>query len=731
VPVYPLLLALSLIQAPSSAPDSAALARMEEHTRAVRITRDDWGIAHVHGTTDADAVFGMIYAQAEDDFDRIERNYLVSLGRLAESDGEDALWQDLRQRLFLDPDSLQALYRTSPPWLRRLMDAWADGLNYYLATHPAVHPRVLTRFEPWMPLSFSEGSIGGDIETVDLDSLRAFYSVGPAPASTGTISGDGRSDEAGIDPPQQSNGIAIAPVNTAAGRALLLINPHTTFFFRSELQMTSDEGLDAYGAATWGQFFIYQGFNRRVGWMHTSTGADAIDEYAETIERKGGGPVYRYGRELRPVRTDTIALRYRQAGELRTRSFTVYHTQHGPVVRASGGKWITVSLMNRPVQALSQSFLRTRARNLTEYRRTMGLNANSSNNTVYADADGHIGYFHPQFVPRREDRFDWTRPVDGSNPATDWHGVHGVEESPHVVDPPKGWIQNTNNWPYSAAGPDSPRREAYPRYMDVVGEIPRGQQALRVLTGQRNWTPERLRAAAFDPYLTAFARLIPRLVAAFDSVAAEPSAQGLADPVSALRGWDYRWSAASVPTTLAVSWGDELMTRVRGRVPINPEMAIYDYMADSTTAAEKLDALRTAVDRIARDFGSWRTPWGEINRFQRPGPDPAHPFDDAKVSVPVPFTASTWGSLAAISSRTYPGTRRRYGRYGNTFVAVVEFGRDSVRALAVTPGGESGDRASPHYNDQAVRYATGALRPVYFYPDQLRGHTERVCRPGE
>jgi acyl-homoserine-lactone acylase len=198
-----------------------------------------------------------------------------------------------------------------------------------------------------------------------------------------------------------------------------------------------------------------------------------------------------------------------------------------------------------------------------------------------------------------------------------------------------------------------------------------------------------------------------------------------------LRGWDYRWSAASVPTTLAVSWGDTLMARVHDRVPVNPEMAIYDYMADSTSAAEKLDALRAAVDRLTRDFGSWHTAWGKVNRFQRPGPDPARPFDDARPSVPVPFTSSTWGSLAAISSRTYPGTRRRYGRYGNTFVAVVEFGRDSVRAIAVTPGGESGDPASPHYNDQAERYAEGRLRPVYFYPGQLEGHTERAYRPGE
>ena len=367
MPLHSFLLAVTLVQSPPPSAHPDDLARWQRHARAVRITRDDWGIAHVHGTTDADAVFGMIYAQAEDDFARIERNYLVSTGRLAEAEGEGALWQDLRQRLFVNPDTLQALYRRSPAWLRSLMDAWADGLNFYLSTHPAVRPRVLTRFEPWMPLSFSEGSIGGDIESVNLDALRTFYAPGGEPTSAGGASG----------PSQESNGFAIAPGNTVNRRALLLINPHTTFFFRSELQMTSDQGLNAYGAATWGQFFIYQGFNTRLGWMHTSTGADAIDEYAETIVRKNGGMFYRYGQDLRPVRTERIVLRYRSGDGLQGREFTVYHTQHGPVVRSAGDKWIAVELMNRPVEALSQSFLRTRARNLAEYRKAMDLNANS------------------------------------------------------------------------------------------------------------------------------------------------------------------------------------------------------------------------------------------------------------------------------------------------------------------------------------------------------------------
>ena len=229
----------------------------------MNLVRDDWGIAHVHGTSDADAVFGMIYAQCEDDFHRVERNYLTSLGRAAEADGESALWQDLRQRLFVDPEELKSKYAQAPAWLKTLMDAWADGINFYLAGHPEVKPEVLTRWEPWMALSFTEGSIGGDIEKVELRQLQAFYDShavhGLGPAAVSEAAPAPRS-QGGIErEPSGSNGFAIAPSNTSTHHALLLINPHTSFFFRSELQMASDAGLDAYGAVTWGQFFVYQG----------------------------------------------------------------------------------------------------------------------------------------------------------------------------------------------------------------------------------------------------------------------------------------------------------------------------------------------------------------------------------------------------------------------------------------------------------------------------------------
>ena len=722
----------SLAAADVYAQTSAERAGWRAQAARVTITRDDWGIAHAKGRTDADAVFGMIYAQAEDDFNRIETNYLVSLGRLAEADGEKAIWQDLRQRLFVDPDILKAAFAHSPAWLKALMRAWSAGLNYYLATHPEAHPRVLTRFEPWMALSFSEGSIGGDIERVPLTQLQAFYEQRPL-AMTSAESG------VSFREPQGSNGFAIAPSHTRDGHALLLINPHTSFFFRSELQVTSDAGLNAYGAATWGQFFIYQGFNAHAGWMHTSSGVDNVDEFAETIVKKpNGARFYQYGKRLRPVRAKSVTLAYRQGdGSMATRIFTTYATHHGPIVRKTdGGKWIAFALMNRPVAALEQSFLRTKANDYAGFLKVAQLKANSSNNTVFADSKGEIAYLHPQFVPLRDNRFDYRKPVDGSDPATDWKGLHSLASLPHVVTPSNGWVMNVNNWPWTAAGADSPKAADFPRYMDEVGESPRGEHALLVLDARRDFTLETLIAAAFDPYLTAFARDIPLLLAAYDRLAAaDPLKATLAEPIQLLRGWNYRWSLDSTATSLGVFWGEALWA-VSAQPAKDADMTVWDYLAERTTGAQKLNALVEATRHLTQDFGRLDVPWGEINRFQRNDAAITQTFDDSKPSIPVPFTSSQWGSLAAFGAQRYPsapgypGTRRYYGIKGNSFVAAVELG-PKVRALAVSTGGASGDPRSKHFLDQAQRYADGNLREVYFYPADIAAHSERHYRPGE
>jgi acyl-homoserine-lactone acylase len=627
--------------------------------------------------------------------------------------------------------------------MRKLMDAWADGLNYYLATHPNVHPRVITHFEPWMVMSFTEGSIGGDIERIDLDKLRNFYSTnrhpGVDPGSTLSAASKRRwmpdqvrHDEWRDTERQGSNGIAIAPGLTANGHALLLINPHTSWYFRSELQMSSDEGLDAYGAATWGQFFIYQGFNPHVGWMHTSSGVDSVDEFAEKIARRGNGRCYWYGSACNPLGVRPITIRYRLPnGKLGTRSFTTYFTHHGPIVAAQGGKWISFAMMNRPVGALQQSYLRTKATDFASFMQIAQLKANSSNDTIFADDHGEIAYLHPQFVPRRNDRFDFTRPVDGSNPATDWGSLHSLPELPNVVSPPNGWVDNNNNAPWSAAGPFSPNQKNYPKYMDMYGENFRGIHALQLLTHSRGWTLEKLNAAAFDSYQPGFAALIPGLLQAYDSLpATDPRRARLAAPIAVLRSWDDRWGSQSVAQTLAMVWGLKLRSALHAS-PDEPGNKVMMRLARDTPPAQKLGVFEDAIAYLERDFGRWNLPWGELNRDQRISADIDNPtYSDSAPSIPVPFADANFGSLASIRSLPKAGTKRWYGDYGNSFVAVVEFG-PRVRARAVTAGGESGHPDSPHFNDEAQRYASGALREVYFWPDQLTGHTERVYHPGE
>ncbi|MGH7532269.1 MAG: penicillin acylase family protein, partial [Gemmatimonadales bacterium] len=600
----------------------AEQARWAREARNVTITRDDWGIAHVHGRTDADAVFGMEYAQAEDDFNRVEMNYIDAMGRRAEAEGEPAIYRDLRMKLFIVPDSLKAEYARSPAWLKTLMNAFADGLNFYLHTHPAVKPRVITHFEPWMALSFTEGSIGGDIERVNVRELGAFYGASAKDVPVETGDGD-------VFPePTGSNGIAIAPKDTRDHHALLWINPHTSFYFRSELQMSSDQGLDAYGAVTWGQFFIYQGFNRTAGWMHTSTGADNIDEFLETVTQRKGRWYYRHGGKEFPVRTRQVTVPYRTASGMARKEFTVYYTPHGPVTRRDGDKWVTISLMQSPINALIQSYSRTKAKDYAAFRKIMEIHTNSSNNTIFADAEGHIAYFHSNYIPRRDTSFDWTKPVDGSDPRTDYHGLLSVDETPNLLDPATGWLYNSNNWPWSAAGPSSPKREDYPKYVETgTEESTRGRHALRVLSEGKDFTMTSLTRAAFDNWLPSFARMLPPLLAAYDALPATDSLKAaLAGQVDTLRRWDDRWDSTSVATSVAVFWGNDI-ERTLFRDARTTGTGVETYVIEHATPAQLLESLSAATARLTADFGHWRTPWGTINRFQRINDSIAPSFD--------------------------------------------------------------------------------------------------------
>ena len=538
-----------------------------------------------------------------------------------------------------------------------------------------------------MALSFTEGSIGGDIESVSLRELERFY---------------GRSRDGATDPRARrrprpttrptpsrpgSNGFAIAPSNTVAKHALLWINPHTTFFFRSELQMTSDAGLNAYGAATWGQPFIYQGFNERVGWMHPTSGADVVDEFAESVIERDGRRFYRYAGGERPV-VDAANRHPVPRGGGPHGDAELHGLPHAPRPGRARGRRAAGSRCDdaeadrgaEPVVPSHQGALTRRV------PRGDGAGANSTNNTVYADADGNIAFFMPQFLPKRDDRFDRAKPADGSDPATEWRGVHAVDETPHVVNPASGWVANTNNWPYSVAGANSPKASAFPRYMDADGENPRGEHA--ALGAGR---PARLHAAAAD---RRGVRSVHARVRATrpDARRGMGRRAGVEPRARAARRADR--AAARVGLPLVGDVGADDARRAVGDGAVEPQRRrrCGGGARRSTTtcrracpASEKLDAwpacsigwIATSAAGACRGETSTASSGSRAISRSRSA--------TRRRASRCRSRRARWGSLASLGARTYPGTRRRYGTGGNTFIAVVEFG-DSVRARAISPG---------------------------------------------
>ncbi len=699
--------------------------KWEEQASRVEIIRDDFGVPHIYGKSDADAVFGLLYAQCEDDFRRVERNYIWATGRLAELEGEQAIYSDLRANLYMTEAEAIAAYEKAPAWLKELCQAFADGVNYYLATHPEVKPQVITRYEPWMPMFFSEGSIGGDIEQIPLRRIEAFYSQNKGLA----LNEDGNSlnIQKLIDEPKGSNGIAVSGELTKSGNAMLLINPHTSFYFRPEVHVVSEEGLNAYGAVTWGQFFVYQGFNEDTGWIHTSTFVDFIDEFVENVSKNENKLQYQYGDEMRDVEVKEVTLKYKEGEQLKEKSFTFYRTHHGPITHKIEDRWVATKINWDPVNALIQSYSRTKLSNYDEFKKMMEIRTNSSNNTVFADSEGNIAYFHGNFIPVRDDSFDFQRPVEGSDPKTDWKGIHKVEESILILNPGTGWIQNTNSTPFTAAGAWSPKREDYPRYMAPDRENFRAIHAVKVLDEAEDLTLDSFIELAYDPYLPAFEKLIPELLAAARSSGNLTSEESQA--IEVLRNWDYRTSSESVAMSLAHFYGMNYLREIGSLNRFIDDPSIKETY-EQATDAEILAVFKMTIEEMNSDFGTWNTPWGEINRFQRLTGDIDLKFDDSKPSIPVGLASGTWGALAAYGATATPETKKLYGYRGNSFVAVVEFG-EKVKAKSLLAGGQSADPNSPHFYDQAQRYADAMFKDVAFYREDVEKRMKEKYAPGK
>ena len=727
--------------------------KYEKQAKQVTIIRDNWGIPHIYGKTDADAVFGLLYAQCEDDFKRVEMNYIEKLGRLSEINGEKDLYNDLLVRLVIDSADAIKDYNEAPQWFKKLCNAFADGINYYLYKHPQTKPLLLQHFKSWYALLWTDGSIGA-ISTAGLNErdLKNLYGrelaltrhserseeslvknnvIGNKDFSvTSLLRNDEQTNE--DEKLTGSNGFAFAPNITQNHNAILYINPHVTFYFRPEVHVVSEEGLNAYGAVTWGQFFVYQGFNQHCGWMHTSSQVDVSDAYIEKISNQNNKWVYEYEHEQKPIIIKNITLSFKQNNTIQTKNIKALYTHHGPVMAYKNKQWLSVKSFNRSIISLEQSWLRTKANSFVEFKKVLDMRGNTSNNTVYADAEGNIAYWHGNYIPIRNKNYDWSKPVDGSIAATEWQGLHSIYEIVHSINPPNGWLQNCNSTPFTVAGNNSPKKENYPTYMAPDGENFRGVNAVKVLANEKNYTIDKVINAGYNTNLAFFQNTVPALVSAYNNLFATDSLQQiLKEPIAIMQQWNFHSGKESVATTLAIFWGMQLMPFIN---KINNTEDIVErtnaFITNSNNANTLLKTFYTAIKTLNKNFGTWNTAWGTINRFQRINNEIDSKFDDNAASIPIGFTSSAWGQIPSYTSRIFSNTKKMYGVNGNSFICAVEFGK-KIKAKSLLAGGESGDINSKHFADQAEMYSNGIFKEVWFYKEDILKHTEKKYHPGE
>ncbi len=716
--LFLLVCATSISAAP---PDPALLAK------SVTIYRDTYGVAHVFGRTDASTVFGFAYAQAEDNFWRVEENFIEALGRISEAHGdrEGALDQDRLNHALEIPRLAREEYSRLDPKMRSICDAFAAGFNFYLTRHPEVHPRLLTKIEPWFTLAFIRYN---------------YFQNGFArdPALRGTL--ETAQDDRGLPSNTGSNGWVVGPSRSKSGHALLFINPHLPFFGSGQVyegHIHSDEGWNFTGYTRFGFPFPYVGHNDDLGWVSTDNAADLEDVYEETFDDPSQPLAYRYGTGHRLAVEHTEEIRVKTGSGVETRRFKMIKTHHGPVLAKRNGKFLAI----RMAKFESYGWLRewydmTRATTLDQFKAALTPLNMLFGNVMYADRRGNTYYLYNGAVPRRDPRFDWSKPVDGSDPATEWRGYHTIEELPQLTNPRAGWMQNCNTTPFLLTSDGNPDPARFPKYMVQEGDNPRGRVSRRILAANAAFSFEEWTHAAFDTRVISADELLPQFLVELRAALNSPldqsalsSAQNislktptfapqppevdrLASAYGELSSWDHRATTESVAMSIFSGW----------RERINNTQA--------QTPQTRRAALVEALERLEQRYGTWRVAWGEVNRLQRLDESKDEQFADSRASEPIAGVNGADGAVYTFYARPVEGQKRRYGVAGATYVSVVDFG-PKVRALSIHVFGASGDPKSRHYTDQAKLYAHREFKPAWFTLEEIRANLESAYHPGD
>ena len=699
------------------------LHHLRQQARHVTIYRDAWGTPHVHGHTDADAVFGLAYATAEDRFRQRERPWAEALGRSAELEGPDAANWDILIHALQIPHYAREEYDHASPRIKAIARAFADGINYFLATHPDVHPRVLTHFEPWYVFAFvhdNDVSMALKQTNINLRKLAHITLPKQSPHRAG------------------SNMWAVGPSKSASGYPMLFINPHDALHTIYEAHLISDDGLNVSGA-TYAYYPIpVIGHNTSVGWSQTVNEPDIADIWKETFNDPSHPLRYRYGKGYKTAETWTDSIRIRQKdGTLKTRILHLRKTIHGPILAERNGHPMAVRIANiKRGGYLEEFYAMGKSHNLSDFRKAISIEGLTYHNLMYADTSGHIYYIYNGAIPRRNPDFNWSKPLDGSDPATQWQGYHKISELPQVLDPPSGWMQNTNSSPFFATANANPDSSKYPSYM-VAGkvydhQIARSRESRRLLSRPGKFSLSEWKKMAFDTHFIVADEMLLSLIKAWKQLRTTHSkrAEKLRNMVEGFQEWDHNGSISSPETTWFCLWriamADTSKIQKKGFIPI---MGIQPVSAGPLRKIRALEAVRK---QLIQEFGTIQVPWGKINRLQRPEPGKGMmAFSDSLPSLPVPGADADFvGDIFAFYGVKLPQSKYLYGVAGDGYVSVVQLS-PHIKAWSVVPWGESNDPKSSHYFDQAHLYARGKFKRAWFTLKEVKEHAAFAYHPGE
>ncbi|MBO0953030.1 penicillin acylase family protein [Fibrella forsythiae] len=659
----------------------------------VTIYRDTYGVPHVYAQSDAGAVFGATYARAEDEFAYMEQAYIKVLGRAAQVQGSAWLpWDRLVRQLEIETYSKQE-YRAASPAIKALCEAFASAMNYYLAKHPQVKPQLLTHFEPWYALAgyrlFHLSSL--DEFTTDYLQLPSLHRF------TGYLS---------------STMWAISPAKSTSGHAMLFINPHIPLDAPYEFHLHSEQGLDISGQVAYGIGLLpLSGHNQSMGFALTANKPDVSDLYRERFDAVDTLRYY-YGGRYRQAQSWQDTVWVKETTGLVRQLVSFCKTKHGPVWTAKDGQRVALKIAKLEKGGiLDQLYAMARATNLSEFKKAITPCNLLYNNILYAGADGHIFYVYGGAIPRRNPRYRWDRPVDGSVSATDWQGYHPLAELPQLLDPAKGYLQNSNSSPFFSTQTNRLNPKDFPPYMcQHERDTPIARRARHLLTSERQFRYSQLLEMAFDTYAEQADTTISGLLSEWKSWASElkNEAAHFQEPIDTLKAWNRTSTIQSVAASLYV--GLLLVPEANGPYP-------------------QLRKLDQVLRLLKTNYGRWKVPYGEFIRLQRPQILPGMPtYSDKRTSLPSAGLPSRAGAIFTFNVEGPRQSTKLYGVHGHSFVSVTEFSQP-VGSHSVLAFGQSRHPASTHYADQAPLYSSQKLKPAWFTLTDIKRHLEAVYTP--